>query len=285
MPRERKFPAVALPVNTGGLITAPFQFALSPDDGLRVTSWSFLSAVTVDITGTYRKPDGTTGEFRFTHDPTNDRVAKAELFRVGEGYLETVLVRPSTGVPRLGGLYLTVDLVRGLSTAQLSLAQLLGGLASNQQGLGWPGSPIVHSLAGPGIVRNLLLTAPGAGLDWSQTVPAGALWELVAVASTLTTSAIAGTRRVALFVTDQGGNVLQWSDQPLLTGPSTVGSYAWFQGAEVTSDAVYLHSTAPLARLLTLRANDIFRVGTLGLDAGDAWDAPRIAIREWLEAN
>lgn len=118
------------------------------------------------------------------------------------------------------------------------------------------------------------VTSPAAGADWSQAVPAGHLWQLLAVTATLTTSAVVANRSAKLILGD-GTNTFLTIPAAVVQAASLGGVYSWAVGANPASlGAVQL---GPLPDLVLPPAWTI-GVSTALLDVGDAWTAIRLHL-------
>lgn len=124
-------------------------------------------------------------------------------------------------------------------------------------------------------------TTPAAGADWSLTVPAGHLYELLTVWAKLTTDANAANRSVVLGVSDGDATFLQLPP-PALQTASLAYDYAWAQhGAD--------HGGAPgqaigLPRLV-LEPGWVLSVTTANVQVGDQWSQPKLLVLDTLVAH
>lgn len=127
----------------------------------------------------------------------------------------------------------------------------------------WRRSRIVQAVA-----------SPVAGADWSQSVPAGHLWTLLAVTATLTTSAAVANRAPALVLGD-GANPYLTIPAPAVQAASLAGTFGWAVG--VTPAALGVRQVGSIPEL-TLPAAWTIAVSTLLLDVGDTWTAVRLLL-------
>lgn len=119
-----------------------------------------------------------------------------------------------------------------------------------------------------------LVANPAAGADWSQSVPAGHLWQLLGVTATLTTSAAVANRAVALVLGD-GTNPFLTIPAPAVQAASLAGVYSW--AGEGGGYAVGVRQLAPLPGL-TLPPAWTLGSSTLLVDVGDQWSAVRLLL-------
>lgn len=118
------------------------------------------------------------------------------------------------------------------------------------------------------------VASPAAGADWSQTVPASHLWQLLTVTATLTTSAVAGNRQARLALGD-GTNPFAVLTAPAVQAASLAHVYTWAVGmTPLALGLQQLQALPPIA----LGNGWTISVSTLALDAGDQWSAIRLGL-------
>jgi hypothetical protein len=117
---------------------------------------------------------------------------------------------------------------------------------------------------------------PAAGAEWSVTVEAGKVWELLSVFASLVTDATVATRAVRLQLGDGGVTYLD-----LVAADTQVASltrrYAWLPTGAAYASASGIVS--PLPRLILEPGWTLASV-TDNLAAGDNWSAPRLLVVE-----
>jgi hypothetical protein len=248
------------------------------EDHLRLTTFNGLAGVIVALEGRFMDLAGRVTPLVERHIPNTDRTAATSLVTLGEGFLCNVQVRATTGSPQSGQCYAIVELVRGRTGAIQPLATLLGGYVSDVQRLAWPGSPIISSVQGTGIVRAFGGTDPAAGVEISETVPTGARWRLYSFFATLVTSAVVNNRTVTLII-DDGVNTLWTCDASAAQAATLTRNYeAYTTGVapDLTGSTFRLPAPFPM----DLVAGSRIRTSTALLDVGDNWSAPRLMVEE-----
>ena len=117
--------------------------------------------------------------------------------------------------------------------------------------------------------RRFVQPAPGVGVDWTISVPAGMVWDFESIQATLVSSAVAATRAVRLQVTD--GNTV-YLDLPASATQilSLTRRYSWFPLAPPSAIGSGILSPMPDLRV---DAGTIIRVVTDLLDVGDQWSS------------
>jgi len=130
------------------------------------------------------------------------------------------------------------------------------------------------------LVRTLLLPAPAAGTDWTTTVPAGVLWELLMVQYEITTSAAVANRNLRVEVRDENGNGVQ----RYVTGASVTATQtvrANFGAGIGTNTGVAgtpgMLPTPPPVLLPQWTLRSLVQA----IDAGDQLGFVALTVREW----
>jgi hypothetical protein len=135
-----------------------------------------------------------------------------------------------------------------------------------------------------GVRRVVMVANPGAGADWSVTVPGGHQWRLIGGAGVFTTSAVVANRFSALQVSD--------SDGVFYFNGSTSA-----QAASLAITTVYVPSTALFPASLFgprnlvpfsptwLRPGDILAASTFAIDVGDQWTSVRLRVEDCIYDN
>ena len=125
-------------------------------------------------------------------------------------------------------------------------------------------------------------TQPPAGTDWTVTVPTNARWRVQWVQNGLTTSAVAGNRypRFGFFRSP----FLEAFVAPAVGQPPSVNwSWAWGEGLSSLGQAGANMVHNPLVAGMTLIAGDQLVASTIGLQGGDVWISPGVAVQEWID--
>src|SRR5580765_5947487 len=85
---------------------------------------------------------------------------------------------------------------------------------------------------------------PAAGADWSVTVPAGHLWELLGITATLTTSAAVANRAAAIVLGD-GVNPYLTIPAAVVQAATLAGVYSWSGDAGAVALGVRQYGPLP----------------------------------------
>jgi hypothetical protein len=189
----------------------------------------------------------------------------------------------TAGTPLDGQTWARVSLVRGLTSVADEHFTLVSDTVTVGKSIAWPNGIARGALEGPGALRSITGTNPGAGNEISETVPTGARWQVLSFRYQLVTSAVVANRQSAIAV-DDGVNSLFY------VGGTTV------QPASGTFLYSYAQGLAPLSGFATnaigygfptpnfLPAGARIRTQTVAKDAGDVYSVVQYLVREWLEA-
>lgn len=282
-PGRQTFLASPIPSVGGRVIVSPFQFLVTGEDNLRVEGWNVKAGCTLLVSWRFAELSGDIHAYERTVVLTDDRVRSRVDIPLGVGYIVNLAVFAANASPIIGQTFTSIKLIRGLGGATVVLGLLVQGYVTSQQGLGWPGSPIMSSIEGRGSIRRVTGTDPAAGVEITESVPTGARWRVETMNFVLVTSA-AGSPRFLLVIADDGA---------LITLQHRAS-----QSHPISTSANYTVSASGYASLVT--ANNIpvaippdlllfggyrLRTATSGLDSGDNFGAPQFLVEEWLEVD
>jgi hypothetical protein len=220
---------------------------------------------------------GSLVDFSETLNPASDRT------------LSTVDIPLAGRVPVSISVSTTVATQRGQTFVRIALADSAGNeravLAQDYvtvaAPLGWPGGRIASPTEGPGAIRSIMGTDPGAGVEISETVPMNARWRIISIRATLLTAAVTINRSV-LWVLDDGTfsfyTMYPGSTQPASSRYDYFLTPAAFRGFAGFND---FFVPAPIGTVL--RAGHRIRTQTESLQAGDNWEAPQLQVEEWID--
>lgn len=286
---ERIIPGNPAVVAGGRVLASPIQFYLDGADSLRLEGWNVAPNSALQLSGRFL--DETKGLVTFEHilRLTDDRVLKSLDIPMGRGYVLNLNVlnvgldnQIDLVVPTIYQTFARVTLRRGYTGATTVLGTMLQGYVTKKHGLGWPGSPIAHSADGDGYVRHIVGSTPAPGSNIAEAVPFGARWKLLWLSAGFTTSAIVSNRYVQL----RPGDGIQVYGFIFQQGPQTAGisaTYFWAPTFTLGGDAANAFYCQALPDDLVMTVNDTIKTGTINIQAGDQWTAPRFGVREWLE--
>jgi len=254
---------------------------LTADSDLRIDSFNSAAGVTLTIAVRMLGLDGQLVSIALPHTPLTTRLIKTENFRLREGWLLSAQVFASAGTPKRGQCFVRLSLIRGLTGAISSEATILQSYVQDTTAPAFPGSPIVHSSEGPGVLRTIVGTNPAVGVEIAETVPTNARWRLQAFRFQLVASGTVANRRPTLII-DDGANEIwrQNSNVDQTAGQTSV--YEAAPGVSFSTIDVRTYSL-PLPIGLVLAEGYRIRTSTAAIDAGDDYAAPIYSVEEWIE--
>ena len=262
-------------------IYAPSPVYLTGEEWLRVTSFANTAGIVLGVTGRIFRPDNVPVPIAESHTPNSNRTVNQTRHPLSEGWLLGLDVLATAGAPLFGQVWVCLELVRG-GTANAQVVQALAmGFPTTRTPLVWPGGANVLPLDGPANLRAITGTAPGAGNEVSETVPAGARWQLLNFHALFNTSAVVANRAPALRI-DDGANIYFGSPTIVAQVASTGLRYCWFPGAVPTTILLTPFAPLPLTIVNFLPAGHRIRTQTANLDPGDTWTGVQYLVREWL---
>jgi hypothetical protein len=256
---------------------------LSNEDALLLTVFNAAAGVTVAVSGrTLAFGAKHPTPFKTTLTPTTNRAATTKVIGLGDGWLLNAQVIVSAGTPVDGQTWARLSLVRGLTSVADESFTLVSDTLTVGKAIAWPSGAVRGPLDGAGAIRSISGTTPGAGAEVSETVPAGARWQVLSFMSTLVTSATVASR-VAAMTLDDGTNIFWRNEATVVQAATNTRIRCWTNGygaivnGNGTSDTVALMQNAMLLAGFRIRTN------TVSIQAGDQYSAVQYLVREWLE--
>lgn len=261
--------------------TSTSAFFFDGQDRLRIRSFGSLGSVTVSLEGRFLGADGRVQAIQRDHTPNSDRSAATQLFDLGEGFLLNLRPRASGGTPKVGQVYVFLEVVRGTDNTVQPLATLWAGYVTDTTALGFPTSDPIRSVDGCGVLRSVTGTNPAAGVEITETVPTNARWRLQMFSVVLVTSATVANRSPGLIIDD--GATTMFASDPGAVVPASQTQVFTAGNASQRLPVVALVQSWALPSECVLMAGARIRTSTLLLQAGDDWAAPQMLVEEWIE--
>lgn len=261
---------------------------LTGEDSLRLTVFNALSGVVVTVTGrTLAIGESKPTRFDRTLTPATNRTASTLLINPGDGWLLGVQVTVTSGTPIDGQTYARLSLQRGDASVALDQFTLVSDTVTVGKPLTWPGGFARGPLDGAGALRLIAGTQPAAGAEISETVPAGARWQLLSFKARFVASAAVANRSWNLLLDDGATRYLTAQTNATATPASVTLDVVWAPGLADSRNVVTGNinlQTEPLPNPTELLAGHRIRTSTNLLQAGDQWDTIEYVVLEWLEA-
>lgn len=264
-------------------IAGTVQRYLTGAETIRLTVFNSAANVRVQLAGR-RFPYGgdTVSEFATQLTPTTNRLATVLDFTPGEGWLLGLSVRVAAGSPLDGQTYCVVEIGNGAGSTFQAFDTLIADTVTAAHRVAWPGSPVRGPLDGPGALRTILGTNPGAGNEIAETVPTGARWQLMSLRVQLVTSATVANRIPELAI-DDGTSTWFQSANSVSQVASTTVRYSFGSGYGSLVNGSGNEQSRGLPTPLFLGGGYRLRTSTSALQVGDVFSAIVYNVREWLE--
>lgn len=284
LPLERVLASQRLAQGPAGFQPAPFQFALTGEDNIRISTINSAPGVSMLLTGRWLKDgDPAVSAFARTFPLQSAGTEQAFDLFLGAGTLLNLAAVPFGDVVAVGQCFVRVDVVRGTG-ARLLVGTLIAGYTGSWGGRAWPGTPLQHPWEGPGFVRRVTGTTNGAGTEFAVSGDLNSRWRVKSVKAKLTSSAAVATRTPLLKVNARGGTV-HWSQSVVDQPASSAYIHSWIAGAAPPVLAVPIIGGGALPAECDI-AGDGFTIPSLtsttsGLQAGDAWSEIDALVEEW----
>jgi hypothetical protein len=280
---EEILPALQAPLE-GRLVPAPYNFIFTGEDAIRVSVHNSVTGVGVAIHYRLLRRDQTVHASAHQVTPSSDRTVSEFEFSIGEGYLLNVVTFAVSGSPKIGQTFVKVDVIRGRGAAATVLATILQDHVTERQSVTWPGSPVRSSMGDVPSPRFVTGTDPPVGTVWSETVPTGARWELLAATYDLTTDATVANRTPRVTILTGAVTIVDVGTPGVITASLTRPS--WFvAGLPFGTQNSFNDRLVSLPAMFLLLAGQVIRANVDNGQAGDNLGAPTLLIREWLEAD
>jgi hypothetical protein len=198
-----------------------------------------------------------------------------------EGFLLSAVVLPSSALSPAQYVFVSVALRFGSQLLANQTNILAQGYCSQAAPVSYPQGPLIRSTDGLGVLRSITGSVPAAGADISETVPAGARWQLLSMRATLTTAVAVASRQVKLTLDDGANRFYDTGD-----GPVQAASLAWAYTFAPTGSPptnaltdVQIHYDNAQFEAPSYRVRTV----TAAIQAADQWTAPQYVVREWQE--
>lgn len=280
-PLTGKSTAVTFAIND---VPPPAELYINVDDALVVQAASSVTPEIITVNVRLLLPNGRLEDNQFQIRPNATRTVLRQVFSLAEGFLLSISAVANVAASR-GMTFARIYLQRGASGSGQPGQVLFSDYVTTQLTSAYPGGRLLSPTEGPGVVYSFLVANPGAGLDWSQTVPVNSRWRVRSWSANFTASAAAGNRVVGVLVAGVGGGL--WLAEAL---------------ANVVANGIVQVSAGGIQPYISVNANilllplppDLVITGsslipqsigsqTFGLLAGDTWTGIHVLVEEWLD--
>jgi hypothetical protein len=280
-------PIPSAPIQTRGPVVKfktddvpPSQYLyLQQNDVIAFIHLSNVVNTPVFVRYRYLTPEGEIKEGVFNFNTTGGQSFIIMPFL--EGWILSIGLQCGAPFPPGAFVFVQISVMRGFATASpaVSFGTIWEGYVPFAAQTGWPGTPSMHVIDGPGVLRSVTGSTPAAGAEILEVVPSNRRWTLIAFNFNLTASAAAANRSPAL-VLDDGVNTFLVSRTSV---PQTAGQlvgYTGSPGSPFYNDTL-LHILLPFPSALPIKAGFRIRTNTTSIQAGDQYSAPQYLVQEW----
>lgn len=261
-----------------------FPCYIGVDDALFISAAS-SSGPTLNINVRVLGLDGLIHPLTFQFAPSvGNRQFTNARFQLMEGWLLSLVVIQVAGMAQGNWCYATVGLQRAPFGPTQQYQTLVAGYTDINIGMSYPESVTQRASDGAGVPIVSLQSNPGAGADFSVSVPLGARWRVIAWRGTLTTAVAVANRDVSITY-NNGATVMAESPSGLVLAASSANTYCYFDGATLNATAFNGRTVAPLPGNCFLQRGFSIQTATTGIQAADQWSGITMIVQEWSDSE
>lgn len=279
------FPEIITPRDYGGqaqsfpgVTTAPGPL-MDDGDKLIVRCTTSNATGSIEINGRLLRFDGETVFFREALTFSGTGTQAVMVAGMAGGWLIGFDLHRLTGTLTDGQVVASVHLSRNEGSLQTQGICLASGEVTDIRSLGLGAFTIVGSstLTIPAPTLGTATSAPAAGAEFSMTVTAAQVWQIISINALLTTDGTAASRVVELII-DDGTNILQRVRWISTQVASLAYTYGWNDCGSTVNGQSSLVNLMPIGSPL-VGAGYRIRSSTTNLQAADAWTLVRMSYR------
>jgi hypothetical protein len=257
----------------------PTNAYIAADDRLQVFIATSGITQSVIVLARILLPDGTIVPNQWVYFPQNQRVGQSFYQDLVEGFLLSLTVSSVNSVA-MGQTFVRVSLIRGTAAVNAMSQILVSGYVTTMNALSWPPSLLWASTSGRGNIRSIVGTKPAVAAPISETVPAKAVWRLMAFRFDLYPGAEVASRTPLMVISD-GANALIFIQtvNGIPAGQATSFSFGAGMGNEVATVGV---TSMPLPNDVYLGPGFNINVQSHLVQPTDYFDHIFYLVEEWL---
>jgi|SRR5581483_839479 len=188
-----------------------------------------------------------------------------------------ITVEDSARVLQQGQCFVTISLLINGEVVQ----QLISGYVYGQKAISWPYGQNNDLRPNGGRRYSYTGTNQAAGVELSETVPAGEVWSIIAIDAVLSTSATVANRRVHLEFFDPNGGTIHVFPLTDQTAGQTL-QYFWHKVGYFADELDNSEIIVPIPTEIIIGPGGVISSQTLNFQAGDNWFAPHLTIEKWF---
>ncbi len=258
------------------------QYWVTPDDILILGIRNSVVGLTVTFTARVWDPDGHLAASAVTVSPPSDRSVSFFSMPLAYGYLVAASAVVSSGTARVGQVFASLRIGRPPLANFLTYWFLGADYLTRQKAIYWPPGRTQDGASWPGFIYTVIGSAPGAGSDFSFTVPANTRWRFRNLAANLTTSVAVANRIPDLLAVLSGGAPMRIAGTQITTA-SLSQFYYWAPGLPVAGVTDANQSDQWMPPDLVLSGGSTIGPATANLQGGDSWGTPVLWVEEVIE--
>jgi hypothetical protein len=262
-------------------IAPPSGVYLAPEDSLRLRGWTGTTGLTIAAILRWMRPDGLIIPLRYELPVTSNRVTTQLVIALGEGYLLSAQIGIITQGAGATQTFAALYLERAGSGAAGFVQVLCSGTIRLNGSITYPGGRTDLPTDGRGYMISVQQANPGAGADWTMTVPTNARWRLNSLNAQFVT-AVAVATRIPAFIIDDGANVLFEVEPVVGELAASTEQYSLCPGGG-SQDGANVSSVLPLPGDFFLHAGWRIRTSTAAIQAADQWSNIWAGVEEWID--
>lgn len=261
-------------------VAPPNSLYVSQDDTLYLIFIPSVGSVLMRTVIRLLTPEGDIKIMEYDYTTAGTRSPQGITANLGEGFILSVNIYTFTTNLQRGQCYVRFFFLRGLLN-QAVLGQVVAqGYVTYNCSQFFPNGPNEPTVGGIGAIRTITGTAPAAGAEISETVPTGALWQLLSFATRLQCSAAVATRGSILQIDDGTNTLHQVAPFTTLTAGQARNYYYALQGNNAATGNGFDSLLLPNLRFMLPGWR--IRTVTSSIDVGDQYATPFYTVMEWI---
>lgn len=261
-------------------IMPPSNVFIDRDDILNIFTFSLIDGLTITVRIRELIPDNTvqTSEIKIRTNSSNFPFQTPIV--LSEGFLLSLTILGDPSAPEWGNVFAAAQLIRGTIGTSNSTEILCRGVAGASHPLSFPYGGIKYPFEGPGNIRLIAGTTPGAGAEISEMVPAGARWRLQSFRALFTASAAVANRFITVTLSGSATEYFRQLDVTPITA-SLTGYVIFAPGIGLQTNANTTHFFQYPAGLIFTQGHSIKTI-TAGIQGADQYSGVQYLVEEWL---
>lgn len=269
---------------TWNKLTADTDLSYYINDGasVKIVLHNTLAGLGVKFNLQLLQTDGTVTQMQQDIDPLSDASAFTVNIPMSEGWIIGANLEVYNGAPVVGQCYAMVYLNTTYGNASFSYKQIMGGYIIQGAPLTLQFGDFPSPYTGPGYIFTQQITSPGAGLDFSLTVPSNVRYKIVSFSATLTTDATAADRR-ASFLYNQATYANPQIVSHIKQTANQINQYSFANDITTTTGFNIVNQSIP--DNIYLSPTDFFASVTENIAAGDTWEPIFITVEQWIDPS